>query len=99
MNRPRMLTDTRFHRRSNPEGLVNPAKVVVHVKQSDHCDVVLDLLAEGVCQPGEAPHVHSHVEILPFHVAGARSEEQTCALPICACETERSLRRGSRSSC
>src|ERR1035438_7786805 len=71
LNRPHMPTDACFHRRSNPEGLMNPAEVVVHVKQSDHRDVVLDLLREGVRQPRKAPHVHPHVEILSLNVAGA----------------------------
>ncbi|SRR5258708_6900980 len=65
-----MLTDTRFHRRSNPQGLMNPRKVIVHVKQGDHRNMVLDLLSEGIRQASEAPHVHSHVEILSLDVAG-----------------------------
>ena len=28
-------------------------------------------LSEGVRQPGEAPRVHPHVEVLTFHIAGA----------------------------
>src|SRR5260370_34413904 len=65
-----MRTQARFHRRSNPQGLMNPRKVVVHVKQGDHRNVVLDLLTEGIRQPGEAAHVHSHVEVLSLNVAG-----------------------------
>ena len=66
-----MLTDTRFHRWSNPKCLVYPAEVVVHVKQRDHGDVVVKLLAESVSQPSEPPHIHPHVEVLSFHIAGA----------------------------
>ena len=65
-----MRTETSFHRRSNTQGLMDPREVVVHVKQRNHRDVVLKLFAERVRQASEAAHVHSHVEVLPFHVAG-----------------------------
>ena len=65
-----MLTDARFHRRSNSQGLMNPREVVVHVEQGDHCDMVLNLLTEGIRKPGKAPHIHSHVEVLSLNVAG-----------------------------
>ena len=48
--RPHMLTDARFHRRSNPERLVHARKVVVHVEQGNHGDMILNLLAECVGQ-------------------------------------------------
>lgn len=41
-----MLTDSRFHRRSDSQGLVNPREVVVHVKQGDHRDVMA-MLRQG----------------------------------------------------
>src|ERR1035441_4218450 len=66
-----MLTDSRFHRRGNTQRLMNAAKVVVCMKQRKHGDVVFELLTEGVRQPGEAPHIHPHVEVLPLHVACA----------------------------
>src|ERR1022692_2292406 len=69
--RPRMRTNPRFHRRSNAQGLMNAAKVVMHMKQRQHSDVIVELLAEGVRQPGEPPHVHPHVEILPLNVGRA----------------------------
>ena len=71
MNRQRMITDTRFHRRRNPQGLMNAAEIVVHMKQSQHSDVIFELLTEGIGQPGEAPHVHPHVEIRPLNVRRA----------------------------
>lgn len=64
-----MLTQARFHRPSNPQGLVNPCKVVVHVKQRNHRHVVLNLLAESIRKSREASHVHSHVEILTLDIA------------------------------
>ena len=45
-------------------------KIVVHVEQRNHCDVIVELLAEGIRQASEAPHVHPHVEVLTFHEAG-----------------------------
>src|SRR5260370_36032185 len=40
-----MLTDTRFHRRSNLQGLMNSSKVVVNVKDRQRVNMVLNLLA------------------------------------------------------
>ena len=71
MNRPQLTSDARSHRRSNAEALMNPHKVMMHVKQSDHMHVVLDLLREGVSQASEATHIHSHVEVLAFDVRSA----------------------------
>ena len=65
-----MLTQARFHRRSNAQGLMNTPKVVVHVKQRNHRDVIVQLLAEGIRQASKPAHIHPHVEILPFHIAG-----------------------------
>ena len=48
LNRPHMLTDPRFHRRSNPESLVNPREVVVHVEQRYRVHVVLNLLLNAL---------------------------------------------------
>src|ERR1022692_1094040 len=66
-----MLTNASLHRRSNPQRLVNPAEVVVHMKQRQHSDVIFELLTEGVRQPGKPPHIHSHVEILSLNVGRA----------------------------
>src|ERR1022692_5339980 len=43
----------------------------MHMKQSEHGDVIFKLLTEGISQPGEAPHVHPHVEILSLNVRRA----------------------------
>src|SRR5690242_6578690 len=69
LNRPHMRTQASFHRRSNPKRLMHADEVVVHMKQGDHCDVVLNLLAEGIRQTGEAAHIHPHVEVLSLHIA------------------------------
>src|ERR1039457_2943948 len=71
MNRPRLTGYTRFHRRRNAQGRVDAAKVIVHMKQRQHSDMIFKLLTEGVRQPGEPPHVHPHVEILSLNVGRA----------------------------
>ena len=72
LNRPHMRTEPRFHRRSNAQGLMHATEVVVHMKQREHSDVIIELLAEGVRQPSEPPHIHPHVEILPFDIGQSR---------------------------
>lgn len=37
-----MRTDPRFHRRSDAQGLMNPAKVVVHMEQRNHRNVIVE---------------------------------------------------------
>jgi hypothetical protein len=66
-----MLTDTSFHRRSNPKSLMSAAEVVVHMKQCERGDVIVEFLTKGICQPGEPSHVHPHIGILPFNVGRA----------------------------
>jgi hypothetical protein len=65
-----MLTDARFHRRGHAQGLMHSRKVVVHVKQGNHRDMVVDLLRKSIGQASEATHIHPHVEVLAFDVAG-----------------------------
>ena len=43
--------------------------IIVHVKQGDHRNMVLDLLTESVRQARKPSHVHPHVEILALHIA------------------------------
>src|SRR6266852_6159387 len=69
--RPHMRTNAGFHRRSDPQGLVHAGKVVMHVEQRNHRHMVVEFLTESVRQPSKSAHVHSHVEILPLHIAGA----------------------------
>ena len=65
-----MIRDPRFHRRRHAERLMHAPKVIVHMKQRDHGNVIVEFFTESVRQASEAPHVHSHIEILAFHVAG-----------------------------
>ena len=66
-----MLTNTSFHSRSNTKRLMDTAKVVVHMKQRERVNMVVELLREGIGQSGEPTHIHSHVQILPLNVACA----------------------------
>jgi len=67
---PNVIGDASGHRRSNAQGLVNPAEVVIHKVQRDCGLVILNLLGKAIGQPGKAAHPHPHCEILPFNKAG-----------------------------
>src|SRR2546421_6154138 len=47
---------------SFPNALVDAPKVVIQKIERDCMAVILCLFAESVCQPGEAPHTHTHTE-------------------------------------
>jgi hypothetical protein len=47
---------------------MNLAEVVIHEVQRHVVRVHFDLLAEAVCQPREAAHVHPHREVLTLDV-------------------------------
>src|SRR5712691_2438017 len=66
-----MRTDACFHRRSDTESLMDSRKVVVHVKQRDHGDVIGEFLAERVRQASKPTHIHSHIKILWLRVTRA----------------------------
>lgn len=46
-----------------------PAEVVVHEVECQCVLVILNLFREPVRQPGEAPHVHPHREVVPLDIA------------------------------
>ena len=50
---------------------MDTAEVVVGEVQAVRGPEVLPLLAERICQPREAAHLHSDGEVLAFHMAGA----------------------------
>jgi hypothetical protein len=68
-NIPNVICNSRFHRWRNAQRLVNTAKVVVHEIQRQCRDVVLNFLAECVCQPCETSHRHTHGQIRAFNKA------------------------------
>src|SRR5260370_40113384 len=47
-NGPHMLTDTRFHRWGNPQGLMDPRKVVVNMKDRQRMNMIFNLLTEAI---------------------------------------------------
>jgi len=63
-----MLTNARFHRRSDSQRLVNPGEIVVHVEQRHLVHMVIDLFAESICQARESSHTHPHGEILSLNI-------------------------------
>ena len=70
LDTPNVIADSGFHRRRDPERLVNPREVVIHEVQGHCVPQVVDLLRERVGQPREPAHGHPHREVQPFDVAG-----------------------------
>ena len=64
----RCIAQACLHCRSHFQAFVNTAKVVVNEIQGKHVNVVINLLAEAVCQSGEAAHAHTHCEVLALDV-------------------------------
>jgi len=62
-----MIAKTRLHRWRNPQRLVHPTEVVMHIVQRNRVPMILQLLAKTVRQPGETPHRHAHREILTLY--------------------------------
>src|SRR5882724_235896 len=97
-----MVSQSRFHGRSNPQGFVNPAEVVVHEVQGDSVAVIFDLFGKTVGQAGEASHAHSHAEVLTFHKTGRDvlrirfSAEYASAAPNTGCRAVAAFWRVAR---
>jgi hypothetical protein len=53
---------------------MHAAEVVMHVVERNRVAVIVHLLAEAVGQTSEPAHLHSHGEVLPFHIAGTSSK-------------------------
>ncbi len=66
---PNMIRNPCFHCWRDAQGLVNPAKVIVHVMQCYRCLQIRNLFREPVGQPRKSPHGHSHREVLALDVA------------------------------
>ena len=62
-----MISQSSFHRWCDAQRLVDSAKVVVHEIQRNHVPVVLQLLAESVCEPGESAHPHPHRKVAALY--------------------------------
>lgn len=44
LDSPDAIGDSSFHRRSDPQALVNPSEIIVHVTESNMVSVILDFL-------------------------------------------------------
>jgi hypothetical protein len=67
---PKPIRHASSHCRGNPKRLVDADEVVEHEVKGNRRDVVFELLAESVRQPGESAHVHPHREVLSLYEAG-----------------------------
>jgi hypothetical protein len=56
---PNVVRDPRFHGRSDAQGLVRAAEVVIGEVQSVGAPQVVPLLAEGVGKASHAAHLHA----------------------------------------
>jgi len=68
-----MIRQPSFHRRSDAQGFMNTAKIVIREVQRTSRFQVFDFLAESVGEARKPSHHHSHGQILPFDMAGADS--------------------------
>src|SRR5258708_21813181 len=67
-----MIAETRLHRRSYPQRLVKPAEIIEHEMQCHGMGQILYFFGEGVSQPRESAHRHTHGQVLAFNV-GSRN--------------------------
>ena len=67
---PNMVGNTRFHRRSNPQRLMNPGKIVVHKVRRHGVFEVFQLLWKRIRQARKPAHLHTHREVVPLCNAG-----------------------------
>jgi hypothetical protein len=59
-----VIRDPCFHRRGDPQRLVNPAEIVVPVPERQGGPVVFPLAAKRVCQAGETVAARAKAEVL-----------------------------------
>lgn len=64
---PQPIRRARSHRRAYSQLPVQPHEIVLYEVQRHRVSVILDLLGEGVREPGEPAHVHSNREVLTLH--------------------------------
>jgi len=65
-NTPDVIGDPSSHRGRTADALVNPAEIIEGVPARCSSPMVLPLLAERICEPGEAASSHPHAQIGPF---------------------------------
>lgn len=75
-----MVRDSCLHRRSAPDGAVNPDKIIVCEVERYRSLQILQLLAEGTGKPGEPSHAHPHSKVLALHKASGNVRNVRIAL-------------------
>ena len=63
-----MVAQASGHCRGDPQRFVDSGEVVIDRVDRNHSRVILNFLAESVCEAGKAPHSHSHRQIVTLHV-------------------------------
>ena len=76
---PDVIANSCFHCWRHAQGLVNPAKIVVHVMERNGVLQVFEFLREGIRQAREPAHRHSHGQILSLNIAGRNVVVIGCA--------------------
>src|SRR5262245_50643455 len=59
------------HGRRGPQRIMDADEIIVHREQRDRVRVILDLLREGIREPGEATGVHPDVPVAPLAIRRA----------------------------
>src|SRR5258707_1972812 len=68
-NFPKPISHASSHRRGHAKGLVDPAKVIIHVVQRDGQSVIFQFLLESIGKPSKSPAAHAQRLILTLCVA------------------------------
>lgn len=67
-----MVGKPRLHRGCDSQSFVNAAEIVKAKMQSNSSFQIVELLRERISEAGKPSHLHSHGQVLPFHV-GSRN--------------------------
>jgi hypothetical protein len=68
LDRPQFVREASGHRGGQPVGLVLLHKVVSNEVECQRMAVVVELLRECICEAREAPHLHSHREVVTLGI-------------------------------
>ena len=70
-NRPDVLRNSSFHRRSDAQRLVDATEIVIGVVDRNHVAVILKCLRERIRQSREPPHAHPQHDSVKIEVDAA----------------------------
>jgi hypothetical protein len=65
-----MVSNAERDRWRRPQCLMDAAEIIMRHVEYDCRDMVVELLAKGVCQPRESPARHAERKVSAFRVAG-----------------------------